>query len=189
MPKKSWQHSAKAHLIDVDSNNDRRYPARPVLGVGALILDQNQVLLVERGREPLAGYWSLPGGAVETGERLEDALIREVFEETGLHVSADSIATVFERIMPDPSGTCEYHYVLIDFYCTILGGVPRPGDDSAQVKWFPLDSLAGLRMTEGTREVIERTGPLCFSALAPVVRAHSEAGYTRPGTHPFVTRP
>jgi len=152
------------------SANGRRYPARPVLGVGALILEEGRVLLVERGREPLAGYWSLPGGAVETGERLEDALVREVWEETGLHVRVDSIATVFERIMPDGAGACEYHYVLVDFYCTVTGGERRAGDDSAQVEWFPVGSLATLRMTEGTREVIE-------------------ACCTRPATHPFVTRP
>lgn len=152
------------------SNDGRRYPARPVLGVGGLILDNGRVLLVERGKEPLAGYWSLPGGVVEAGERLEDALVREVFEETGLHVTADSIATVFERIMPDGSGTCEYHYVLVDFYCTILGGDPRAGDDSARVDWFPIGSLSNLLMTEGTREVIE-------------------ACCTRPATQPNVTRP
>jgi 8-oxo-dGTP diphosphatase len=166
------------------SSNGRRYPARPVLGVGALILDLGRVLLVERGRDPLAGYWSLPGGVVETGERLEDALVREVFEETGLRVTADSIATVFERIMPDVSGACEYHYVLVDFYCSITGGVLRPGDDSARVEWFPIDSLADLRMTEGTRQVIERTG-----RLVPVVRGDNDACCTRPATHPYVTRP
>jgi ADP-ribose pyrophosphatase YjhB (NUDIX family) len=128
------------------------------------------VLLVERGNPPLAGYWSLPGGAVETGERLEDALIREVFEETGLRVTAESIATVFERIMPDAGGACEYHYVLVDFYCAVAGGDLRPGDDSARVDWFPLESLAHLQITEGTRAVIE-------------------ACSTRAATHPFVTRP
>ena len=141
-----------------------------MLGVGALIFDTGRVLLVERGREPLAGLWSLPGGVVETGERLEDALVREVFEETGLHVIADSIATVFERIIPDTSGTCEYHYVLVDFYCSITGGTPHPGDDSARVEWFSLDELSALLMTEGTRDVIQ-------------------ACCTRPATHPFVTRP
>jgi ADP-ribose pyrophosphatase YjhB (NUDIX family) len=154
----------------VRDDNARRYPARPVLGVGALLFDGGRVLLVERGREPLTGYWSLPGGVVETGERLEDALIREVFEETGLQVTADSIATVFERIMPDFGGACEYHYVLVDFYCTVTGGDLRPGDDSARVDWFPIASLADLRMTEGTRAVIE-------------------ACCTRATTHPFVTRP
>jgi 8-oxo-dGTP diphosphatase len=154
----------------VSGSDGRRYPARPVLGVGALILDDNRVLLVERGREPLAGYWSLPGGAVETGERLEEALVREVFEETGLHVTADSIATVFERIMPDASGACEYHYVLVDFYCSITGGASRPGDDSARVEWFPLEQLSTLRMTAGTRQLIE-------------------AFCNRPATCAYVTRP
>lgn len=154
----------------MSDKNSRQYPARPVLGVGALILEGGRVLLVERGKQPLAGYWSLPGGAVETGERIEDALLREVREETGLQVTVDSIATVFERIMPDVSGKCEYHYVLIDFYCTILGGELRPGDDSKNVQWFEIDRLASVPMTEGTREVI---GMCC----------------TRPPTHPHITRP
>ncbi|HZQ52466.1 MAG TPA: NUDIX hydrolase [Bryobacteraceae bacterium] len=155
---------------DASATNNRRYPARPVLGVGALILRDKRVLLVERGREPLAGYWSLPGGVVETGERLEDAITREVFEETGLLIRTDSIATVFERIIPDQSGSCEYHYVLIDFYCTVQGGQLRPGDDSRQAEWFDVESLAGLPMTAGTREVIEAC---CTSAE----------------TRPYVTRP
>ena len=123
--------------------------------MGALILDGDRVLLVERGNAPLAGYWSLPGGCVETGERLEDAVVREVFEETGLRVTAGEIATVFERIMPDSAGECEYHYVLVDFYCTVEGGELRPGDDSSSVRWFDMDRLGELTMTAGTREVIE----------------------------------
>ncbi|MGI8958573.1 MAG: NUDIX hydrolase [Bryobacteraceae bacterium] len=133
----------------------RRYPLRPVLGVGALILDSGRVLLVERGNEPLAGCWSLPGGVVEAGERLEDAVIREVFEETGLRVTTNIIATVFERIIEDGAGKCEYHYVLVDFYCAIQGGELRAGDDSRRVDWFEIDSLGTIPMTEGTRDVIE----------------------------------
>jgi 8-oxo-dGTP diphosphatase len=139
----------------VSESNGRHYPARPVLGVGALIFDSGRVLLVERGKAPLIGYWSLPGGCVETGEPLERAIAREVLEETGLLISVDFIATVFERIMPDESGTCEYHYVLVDFYCSIIGGMLQPGDDSRSAAWFELESLKDLIMTEGTREVIE----------------------------------
>lgn len=151
--------------------DNRRYPARPVVGVGALILDGGRVLLVERGKEPLRGYWSLPGGAVECGERLEDALVREVLEETNLRVEAGPIATVFERVMPDASGACEYHYVLIDFYCSVTGGDLRAGSDSSRAEWFDFGALASLPMTEGTRRVIESC------------RASGCA------THPFVTRP
>lgn len=143
-------------------SDSRRYPPRPVLGVGAVILDGERVLLVERGKEPLAGCWSLPGGVVEAGERLEDALVREVFEETGLRVKTDIIATVFERIIPGAAGRCEYHYVLIDFYCAILGGELRAGDDSRRVDWFEIDFLSSLTMTDGTREVIEA----CCARLA-----------------------
>ncbi len=138
----------------MEVSDSRRYPFRPVLGVGALIFDGSKVLLVERGKPPLVGYWSVPGGIVETGERLEDALVREVWEETGLQVTADSVATVFERIMPDESGGCEYHYVLIDFYCTVRGGELRPGDDASGVQWFEIGRLTDLTMTGGTRDVI-----------------------------------
>lgn len=161
-PKRSWLQSTE--------QSSRRYPLRPVLGVGALIFENGRILLVQRGREPLAGYWSLPGGGVETGERLEDAIVREVFEETGLTVTADSLATVFERLMHDESGGCEYHYVLIDFYCTIKEGEPRPGDDSSAVRWFESSELEGLELTSGTREVVNR----CCIART---------------THPQVTRP
>ncbi len=139
----------------VSDSNGRRYPARPVLGVGALLYEDDRILLVERGNAPLAGYWSLPGGGVEAGERLEDALVREVLEETGLTITVDSLATVFERIMPDATARCEYHYVLIDFYCTITGGDLQAGDDSRDVRWFPIASLGELLLTTGTREVID----------------------------------
>ncbi len=134
----------------------RRYPARPIVGVGALLFNEaGQVLLVERGNAPLSGYWALPGGAVETGERLEDAMAREVLEETGLQVAVGSIATVFERIMRDAEGACEYHYVLIDFYCSVVGGTLQAGDDSKQACWRDLSDLDSIQLTAGTREVLE----------------------------------
>src|SRR5689334_2651198 len=111
----------------------RHYPEHPVLGVGALIFTRSgrrgPILLVERAGNPLKGYWSIPGGAVETGEKLEEALRREILEETGLRVEPVSLFEIFERIMPDSRGRTEYHYVLMDYVCKVTGGKLRAGDD------------------------------------------------------------
>ena len=93
------------------------------------MIEGNRVLLVERGKEPLKGYWSLPGGVVETGEALEFAVCREVLEETGLVVEPAGVATIFERIMRDEAGRPEYHYVLIDYVCRVVSGELSAGDD------------------------------------------------------------
>jgi 8-oxo-dGTP diphosphatase len=111
--------------------------------------------LVERGREPLKGYWSLPGGLVETGELLEDAIRREILEETGLRVKPVSIHKIFERIMRDSAGKAEYHYVLVDYICKITGGALRPGDDVSRAEWVRRAALGERRLTEGTLAVIE----------------------------------
>jgi 8-oxo-dGTP diphosphatase len=137
-------------------NNDRRYPARPILGVGAIIFDKSNLLIVERGREPLKGFWSLPGGVVETGELLAAAIAREVMEETGLVVEPASTFEIFERIIRDEAGRAEYHYVLVDYLCRVTGGSLIPGDDVTQAAWVSQQELAGYRLTDGTLEVIER---------------------------------
>lgn len=138
----------------------RRYPEHPLVGVGALIFTRSgrrgPILLVERAGEPLRGYWSLPGGLVETGEKLEDAVRREVLEETGLQIEPVRQFGIFERIMPDQEGKTEYHYLLVDYVCKVLGGTLRAGDDSSRAVWVRRAELGGYRMTEGTREVIER---------------------------------
>lgn len=137
-------------------NDDRRYPVRPFLGVGALIFQASNILLVERGKEPLKGYWSLPGGILETGERLEDAIRREVREETGLEVEPLSIFEIFERIMPDAHGRTEYHYVLIDYWCRPTGGRLQAASDVSRAVWVAERDLSEYRLTEGTLAVIER---------------------------------
>jgi ADP-ribose pyrophosphatase YjhB (NUDIX family) len=127
-----------------------------VLGVGALIIDSGRILLVERGREPLKDYWSLPGGVVETGERLEYAVRREVREETGLEVEVLHLLEVFERIMEDAGGRAEYHFVLMDYICRPSGGTLCAADDASAVRWFAPEEIAGLKITEGTPEFIAR---------------------------------
>lgn len=134
----------------------RRYPAKPILGVGALLFDGDLVLLVQRGNEPFKGWWSLPGGAVEVGERVEDAVCREVLEETNLKVRVVRFGEMFERIMPDATGEIEYHYVLLDYVCEIYEGSLRAGSDSADARWFSPEELKELPITSGTLEVVER---------------------------------
>ena len=124
--------------------------------MGALIFEDRNILLVERGQEPLKGYWSIPGGIVETGEKLEEGIRREVLEETCLHVQPYSMFEIFERIIPDAEGKPEYHYVLIDYLCRRLSGEPAPASDVSRVAWVAEQNLAQYRLTEGTLGVIER---------------------------------
>jgi len=136
--------------------DSRRYPRWPMLGVGAIILKRDRILMAQRGKEPLKGWWSLPGGALETGELLRDGLCREVREETGLEVRPIGVLEIFERIMRDARGAAEYHYVLIDYVCKIVGGELRAGDDVSRVEWVKHKDLSSLQITEGTLAVIEK---------------------------------
>jgi len=136
--------------------DDRRFPQRPVLGVGALLFDRGRILLVERGKEPLKGYWSLPGGVLEIGETLEQGVIREVREETGLEVKPVKMLEIFERIIRDAHGAPEYHYVLIDYICRVTGGSLRAADDASRVAWVPRRLLPTYQITAGTLPVIEK---------------------------------
>lgn len=123
--------------------------------MGALIFHRGSILLVERGGSPLKGYWSLPGGLLETGETLEEGIVREVLEETGLRVKPVEFYGLFQRIMRDAKGRAEYHYLLADYVCKVIGGELRPGDDVSRVEWVPRRRLKEYTMTEGTLSVIE----------------------------------
>ena len=140
----------------MSATDDRRYPDRPFLGVGALIFDGDSILLVERGHEPLKGWWSLPGGILETGETLASGIRREVREETGLEVDAEAMFEVFERIMPDAAGRTEFHYVLVDYVCRVVGGTLEAASDVSRAVWVREDELRTYRITEGTLAVVER---------------------------------
>ncbi len=121
-----------------------------------MIFDGDSILLVERAGEPLKGYWSLPGGLLETGEMIEDAVRREVLEETGLQVQPVYRFDIFERIMKDAEGRTEYHYVLVDYVCRVTGGTPHAADDVSRVEFVPRAKLTDYKITAGTLEAVER---------------------------------
>ncbi len=134
----------------------REYPSQPIIGVGAVILENAAVLLVRRGNEPLKGIWSIPGGALELGESLTGAVRREVREEVGLEIEVGEIVEIFERITRDDQGEVRYHYVLVDYICRPAGGTLVAADDAADARWVPRSDLGALEVTPGTPAVIEK---------------------------------
>jgi mutator protein MutT len=135
--------------------SSRAYPDRPFVGVGAVIVDgAARVLLVKRRFEPLAGQWSLPGGAVDVGETLQSCVIREMREETGLDVEVGPVIEVFDRIMHDAGGRVQYHYVLVDYVCRPVGGTLTAASDVADVAWVDPGALAEYQLTEKAVSVI-----------------------------------
>jgi 8-oxo-dGTP diphosphatase len=135
----------------------REYPDRPIVGVGAVVVDGGRVLLVRRANEPLKGQWSIPGGAVECGETLEVALAREVMEETGLAVEVGPLVDVLDRIRFDADGRVLYHYVLLDYVCRPTGGGTLCcGSDASDVAWAGVMELGEYGVAEATVSVIQK---------------------------------
>jgi 8-oxo-dGTP diphosphatase len=136
----------------------REYPEAPIIGVGAVVIDGGKVLLVRRGQEPLKGEWSLPGGALELGETLQQGVVREVLEETGLTVVPDGIVEVLDRISLDElSGRIRYHYVLVDFLCHVADG--RLRSDAEEARWVVQEDWqeqGEYRLAPLTVQVIEK---------------------------------
>lgn len=129
-------------------------PTRPVLGAAAVVIHDGRVLLIRRTQPPDAGAWSIPGGAVELGESVEDALRREVREETGLEVAVGEFLEVFERIERDADGAIRFHFVVLDHAATVTGGVLRSGDDAADAVFAGLDDLDRYALADSVRRVI-----------------------------------
>ena len=148
--------------------DSRQYPERPIVGVGAVIVDDGKVLLIKRKYEPLKGHWSLPGGMVEVGEPLEAALTREMQEETGLLVDVGPVIEVFDRIMRDEQRRVRYHFVLIDYLCWPSGGTLGAGSDVDAAIWADPDALAQYSLTEKATSVIQRGLTLAREAPRPV---------------------
>jgi ADP-ribose pyrophosphatase YjhB (NUDIX family) len=132
----------------------REYPDQPLVGVGAVIIEGERVLLVKRGHAPLAGEWSIPGGVLEVGETLREAAVREALEETGLTVEPGELLGVFDRVLRDMEERTRYHYVLIDFLCRRVSGEAQASGDAAEVCWFTREEAAALPLAKDTAEVI-----------------------------------
>jgi ADP-ribose pyrophosphatase YjhB (NUDIX family) len=132
----------------------REYPDNPLVGVGAVIVQDHRVLLIRRGTPPLLGEWSLPGGVLECGETLREAVVREARLETGLAVESGAMLGVYERVIRGEQERVRYHYVLIDFLCRPLSGDLRAGSDAADVRWFTRDELPALNLAYDANDVV-----------------------------------
>lgn len=136
----------------------REYPLAPIVGVGAVVVDQGRVLLVRRGREPLKGRWSLPGGGLELGESLAEGVVREVQEETGLQVEAVEMIELLDRIQRE-DGRVRYHYVIADYLCRVTGGQLQAASDAEAVRWVEREewnSHSALQLEPITVRVMEK---------------------------------
>jgi len=149
-------------------SDSRQYPERPIVGVGAVIVDDGKVVLIKRKYEPLKGHWSLPGGMVEVGEALDTALTREMQEETGLIVDVGPVIEVFDRIMRDEQRRVRYHFVLIDYLCWPSSGTLRAGSDVDEAIWVDPAALEPYSLTDKATSVIQRGLTLAREAPRPV---------------------
>jgi mutator protein MutT len=149
-------------------NDTRKYPDRPYIGIGAVIVHEGRVVLVKRRFEPLAGQWSIPGGAVEVGETLEACVAREMAEETGFVVQVGPVVEVLDRITRAEDGRILYHFVLIDYLCWPIGGELQAGTDVAEAVVVEPSELPQYELTEQARSVIERALEMARDMPPPV---------------------
>ena len=135
-------------------SKNREYPERPFVGVGVVVLRRDEVLLVQRGKAPNKGQWSIPGGKQLLGETVLEAVHRELLEETGVKIEQPTLLDVIDIIVPDGIGKILYHYTLLDYQAKWLSGECRSGDDADSVLWFTYEDLNSIVLLEITRKVI-----------------------------------
>lgn len=135
--------------------SNREYPARPILGVAGVMFREESVLLARRAREPALGEWSLPGGVVEVGETMLEALARELAEEAGVRIRAEGLVRLAERVIQDPDARVRYHYVIADYWGWIVEGRPRAASDVSEVRLVPLERLDAFPLHDEVRETID----------------------------------
>ena len=134
--------------------SDRRYPTRPIVGVGTVVLDGDMVLMIQRGKPPRQGSWSLPGGAQELGETIHEAARREVREETGLEIEIFGLIDVVDSVRPDADDKIEYHYTLIDVAGHAVGGTLMAGGDAQDCRWFTRPEIDAMDIWSETKRII-----------------------------------
>jgi len=125
----------------------RLYPERPLIGVGVLIRDGDRYLLVRRAAEPDAGLWSIPGGLVELGERVEEAAVREALEETGLEVEIRDLLGVVDKIERDDAGRIRFHFVIVDYLAEVKGGSLKASSDALEARWVRAEEFPKYRLS------------------------------------------
>ncbi len=131
----------------------------PQVGVGAVVVEQGRVLLVQRGRPPGAGLWAIPGGRQRLGETLQQAAEREIREETGIAIRATKPIYTCEHIERDTDGTLRYHYVIVDLAADYVSGEPQAGDDASAACWVAWSELANLPLNATTRTALATLFP------------------------------
>ncbi len=134
----------------------REYPVRPIVGVGALIIKNGKLLLIRRGAKPGQGRWSIPGGLVELGERVRDAVVREVKEECGLDIEVEGLMDVFDSIIRDEKGRVQYQFVVVNFLAKIQGGILENADDVLEVRWVSLNEVERYNLTNSFRAFFQK---------------------------------
>ena len=129
----------------------RLYPDQPIVGIGAVIIHEGKIALIKRGNEPGKGKWTIPGGHVELGETLEQAVIRETKEETGLDVENPRLIDVVSNVDLDENGKVKYHYIIIDYFVHVKNGVAQASSDAAELRWVPFDEVENYDLTRSFR--------------------------------------
>ena len=141
-------------------SDGREYPSVPRVGVGAVVLDAGRVLLVRRGKPPLAGKWSLPGGMLELGETTAEAARREVAVECGLQIRVGEVAGILDRVVRDVEGRIRYHWVLVDYVAFVESGELCAASDADEAQWVEVDEVVRLDTTDGLLDMIRRAQAL-----------------------------
>ena len=134
----------------------RLYPSQPLVGVGAVIICDGRILLEKRKYDPGKGRWSIPGGLVDLGEKVEKAVIREVKEETALDVDKPQHLDVVDNVVLDEKGRVKYHFIIIDFFVKLKGGLLRAASDAAELEWVPLNEVESYDLTKTFRDFFEK---------------------------------